>query len=67
MMNEQPITPGADNSGSRKTNDTPVSAAATPETGRGAVKQTAIKSEKSNPVGKLQQKECGYQKTSFRP
>lgn len=67
MMEEKSLTPGADNSGSRKTPDTPVSQMGTSETGRGAVKQNAIKSGRANPVGKLSQKECGYQKTDFRP
>lgn len=67
MMNEKSITPGAHNSGSRKVPNTPVAAGATSETGRGAVKQNAIKVGKANPVGKLREKECGYQKTSFRP
>lgn len=67
MIEEKPLTPGADNSGSRKTPDHAVSQMGTSETGRGAVKQNAIKSERANPVGKLSKKECGYQKTDFRP
>lgn len=67
MTNENNITPGADNTGSRKTPDTPVSQMGTSETGRGAVKQNAIHTQKANPVGKLTEKECGYQKTDFKP
>ncbi len=67
MIPEKPVTPGADNSGSRDFPDTPVSQMGTSETGRGAVKQNAIAANKANPVGKLQKKECGYQKTDFRP
>ena len=67
MIPEKPITPGADNDGSRDFPDTPVSQMGTAETGRGFVKTNSIKAAKANPVGKLQVKECGYQKTSFNP
>lgn len=66
-MNDTKLTPGAHNSGSRKTPYTPVNASGTAETGRGAVKQSAIKAQKANPVGKLSKKECTYQKTTFTP